>query len=131
MRVLVVDASASIRQRLRERFTELEGIEVCEARDGARALDICASVPIDAVILDIAVGLHAELAWIEGPAASSCGLDLIPRLRALAPSARLVVLTNRSSEAHQRECLQRGAAYFFDKSREFERAVSVVSGSRS
>jgi DNA-binding NarL/FixJ family response regulator len=90
------------------------GVEIHEASDPDRALESLHAIPIDAVILDISLGAQS-------------GLDLIHEVRAARPAALLVVLTNNASDAHRRECLLRGADFFFDKSREFERAVDVVT----
>jgi DNA-binding NarL/FixJ family response regulator len=61
---------------------------------------------------------------IETPADD--GLDVLTRIGELAPEVVSVVLTNSASEHHRRECLGRGASFFFDKSRDFYSAVSVA-----
>lgn len=115
VRVLVVDDSPAVRQRLLELLRDSTGVErVWQAADAAQALDAVRTHPIDLAVLDISLGQHT-------------GLDLLRILRAEHPSIQVVVLTNSSTDAHRSECLRRGAHFFFDKSHEFDRAIAVVA----
>lgn len=80
-------------------------------REALHASESC--VP-DAILLD--VHLDAET-----------GIAALARLRQLAPRAVIVALTNEASDVHRRECIRHGADFFFDKSRDFDRAVEVVA----
>ena len=79
----------------------------------------------DLVLLD----LHLGRATGRNTAGSSAalGFELIDRIKASLPRALVVVLSNAASEPHRRECLRRGADYFFDKSLEFERAIQLIA----
>lgn len=113
MRVLIVDDSAVVRVRLHALIAEADaGIEVREASSKHEALG-AAREGVDLVILDLHLG-------------EDSGLDAIEALREACPGADVVVLTNDASAHHRRESAARGAELFFDKSREFERAVDVV-----
>lgn len=115
MRVILVDDSPPVRQRLFELLTGSAGIEgVWQAAKAAEAIDLVRSQRIDLAVLDISLGPHS-------------GLELIRELRHEHSEILLIVLTNSSSDAHRRECLRRGAHFFFDKSHEFERAVGLVT----
>lgn len=113
MTVLLVDDALLVRARLRERL-EAAGRTVLEARDGAEAADVARTHEgaIRHVILDVHV--------------PGIAVDGVGRLRAALPGAVLIVLTNEASALHRRDCLARGADYFFDKSHEFERAIGIV-----
>lgn len=116
--VLVVDDSAGVRDRLRELLTRDPRWQICEACDGPGATELLEETRVDAVVLDIAAG---------APGSEGCrGIDLLRTIRKRAPQALLIVLTNHTSDAHRRECLQQGADYFFDKSRQFEHAIDLV-----
>jgi two-component system, NarL family, response regulator DevR len=114
--VLVVDDSDAVRERLLDLFADAH-VELHEARDAERAIELLDSVAIDVIVLDVRLGAQS-------------GLDLIREIRARQPGIVLVVLTNEVSEAHRRECLHRGADFFLDKSRQFEHAASVVARAR-
>ena len=53
-------------------------------------------------------------------------IDGLIRLRHFASQAMIVVLTNETDELVRTECIRKGADFFFDKSRDFERAVEAV-----
>jgi DNA-binding NarL/FixJ family response regulator len=110
--VLLVDEAPGVRARLRDRIA-VDSVEVREAKDGAEASAIVASSIVDIVLLDVHVRAEA-------------GLGVLSRLRAAAPRALIIVLTNEASDLHRRECLRHGADHFLDKSREFDRAVELV-----
>ena len=111
--VLVLDPSAQIRVRLRAMIAEAGDVEVLEASDAQAALSVLNGTKIDLVVLDVHLSEDG-------------GLTVLRRIRQLAPRIVSIVLTNEASEHHQRECLNHGADFFFDKSRHFERAVAVV-----
>lgn len=114
MRVLVIDDSAAVRSRIAELLRESRSFErVDEASDAAFGISLARTQRPDAVILDLQLS-------------GSSGLDVLPVLKRADPPPTVVVLTNHATQAHRRECVARGADYFFDKSREFERAVLVV-----
>ncbi len=102
--VLVVDRSAPVRRRLVARLREADH-EVVEAASLAEAFAAIATSTPDAIVAD------AQLP--DGRGASIAGA-----LRARAPRAVLVILTNAT---HYRDvCLGRGADHFLDKSAEFD-----------
>lgn len=114
MRVLVVDDSSEVRSRLLELLRDFYGIEAAEARGADEALGLLDRSRADVVLLDIHMG-------------EKSGLDLITRVSELSPQTFVIVLTNDPSHALWRESLKRGASFFFDKARDFERAVDAVA----
>ncbi len=114
MKVLVVDDSALVRQRLVEMISTLAGVEQVEtaasASDARRAIEV--RVP-DLVVLDIHM-----------PGRS--GLDVLDAVPADDP-VTTIVLTNDATPQWRRACLQAGADFFFDKSAEFQQAVDVIA----
>jgi DNA-binding NarL/FixJ family response regulator len=114
MRVLVIDDSAAVRSRISELLREGRVFErVDEASDAAFGISLARRQRPDVVILDLQL-------------AGSSGLDVLLVLKRIDDPPVVIVLTNHATAAHRRECMARGADYFFDKSREFERAVLVV-----
>jgi DNA-binding NarL/FixJ family response regulator len=114
MRVLVIDDSAAVRSRVSELLREGRSFErVDEASDASFGISLARTQRPDAVILDLQLS-------------GNSGLDVLPVLKRGVPPPVVIVLTNHATTAHRRECMARGADYFFDKSREFERAVLVV-----
>jgi two-component system, NarL family, response regulator DevR len=114
VKVLIIDRSAQVRSRLGERFAD-EGFAVLHASDANAAIELLRSDPVAAIVLD----LHSA-----GGAQPS--IDGLVRLRQSATDSMIVVLTNEIDELVRTECIRRGADFFFDKSRDFERAVEAV-----
>jgi two-component system response regulator DevR len=113
VKVLVLDASAQIRARLLALLAEAGDFEVWEASEAEGALCVLEALEIDLIVLDV----HLY---------TSAGLEVLRRIRQQAPRIVSIVLTNEANEHHRRECLVNGADFFFDKSRHFERVVTVV-----
>lgn len=109
-----MDRSAHVRSRLGERFAD-EGFEVVHAPDSGTALAVLGMDAVSAIVLDL-----------QGSATNEPAIDSLVRLRSSASDAMIVVLTNETDELVRTECIRRGADFFFDKSRAFERAVEAV-----
>jgi two-component system, chemotaxis family, chemotaxis protein CheY len=110
MRVMVVEESPLVRDRLNGMLREAGASDVLEADGAETALRIMRRGVLHAVLLDLPLGQDASV-------------ELIRQLRSQLPLALIVVLTNDASESHRREWLRRGAHLLFDKSRQFEDAV--------
>ena len=78
------------------------------------ALAMLAARAPDVVVLDI----HMP---------GKSGIAALPMLKRASAAPVVIVLTNDPSEHHRRECLARGAHFFFDKSRHFDRVLDVVA----
>jgi DNA-binding NarL/FixJ family response regulator len=119
MKVLVVDDSTTVRQRIVTLVREIAGIElVAEARNVAGALDMFERITPDLVILDLNL-----------PGRS--GIELLPILKTRVAPLVVVVLTNHAGNEYARRCRELGADYFFDKSKQFQKAIEVVRAARA
>jgi len=114
LRVLIVDDSLVIRQRLAAFVGEMRGVEiVAEAVDGRQGLDFAANHTPDVVIADVRM-----------PGMS--GIELLSELKRRDDPPTVIVLTNYPYPAYRKRCNELGADYFFDKSTEFEAALEVL-----
>lgn len=111
VRVLVVDGSARLRQRLAVRLAERGLLVVGEAGTAAAALTAAVSLRPDAVVTDVLLRDRHRL-------------ELVGALRAALPDALLVVLTNAAS--YREHCLSRGADCFLDKSAAFDNVAELL-----
>ncbi len=116
VRVLIVDDSAIVRDRLASAVGERPGIELMQATGADEALAIASRGRPDVVLLDFHM-----------PGRS--GLAVIADLKAMSPPPVVVVLTWQPTEAHRRKCLSMGADFFFDKAFDFSRVLQSVIGS--
>jgi two-component system, NarL family, nitrate/nitrite response regulator NarL len=118
VRVLIVDDSAIIRDRLAVLVGEWPGAQLMEASDADEALAVARRIRPDLVLLD----LHMP---------GKSGLAVIADLKALSPAPVVVVLTNQPTESHRRRCIANGADFFFDKAFDFSSVLQTVAGPTS
>jgi len=117
LRVLVVDDSSVIRERLAAMLTEIEGVDLvgmgCDGREG---LELVARFEPDVVVLDIRMPHHS-------------GIELLRKIKQLLdPAPKVMILTNYPYPAYRTRCMDLGADYFFDKSTEFDSVTEVLRG---
>jgi DNA-binding NarL/FixJ family response regulator len=115
MKVLVVEDSTAVRRRLACRLKEITGVElVGEATDGSGALWYARTLGPEIVLLDLS---------LPGPS----GIEVLSRLKGGPNPPVVIVLTNNANEPYRVACLGRGADYFFDKSKQLDEMIDLVS----
>lgn len=116
MRVLIADDSGPVRERIKMLLSEVESIEIVgEAVDAQQAVDFITKQLPDVVILDIRM-----------PGRN--GIDVLKEIDKKDGLPVVIMLTNFPYPQYRRKCMEAGADFFFDKSREFEKVVEVLSG---
>lgn len=114
-RVYIVDDSAAIRARLNEMLAGMDRIRVVgEAASAREAVAGILRARPDSVLLDLNL-------------MGRTGIDVLRTVRPQAPEIVFVVLTNHAEPQYRRVCAEAGAAYFLDKSSEFDRVREVVA----
>jgi DNA-binding NarL/FixJ family response regulator len=115
LRVVLIEDSPIIRERLIESLTATGRIKVVGQADSERgAVAALAGGNWDAVILD----LQLE---------QGTGLGVLKALGPVRPAgAKVIVLTNYAIPQYRDRSLALGADYFFDKSREYDRVRNVL-----
>ena len=92
----------------------MHGVEVVgQAKDAMEARDLAEELRPDVAILDIRM-----------PKGS--GADVVRDLKKLSPTPKVIILTNYPHPENRKKCIDRGADYFFDKSTEFKKVLSVL-----
>ena len=115
MRILIVEHSAVIRERLRDMLQKIPNIELAGEADnvGDAVLNIRKIRP-DVVILDYVSDRGNNLSlmyWIK--------------LQSL--DTRVIVLTNNVYSQYRKNCMEAGADYFMDKSRDIDELGRLLS----
>ena len=114
MRVLIADNSALIRERLTWLLADLKDVEIAgQARDALEARRLAKRLKPDVAILDVGMPKGGET-------------DLLFDVKKANPSVKVIVLTNDAYPEIRNKCFDEGADYFFDKSTEFQKVVSVL-----
>lgn len=113
--VYIVDDSTSIRVRLAEMLGRMGDVAVVgQAATAPEAVNGILNTHPDSVLLDLN---------LEG----TSGMQVLRAVHKEAPDIVFVVLTNHSEPQYRRACTLAGAAYFLDKSTEFERVREVIA----
>lgn len=113
--IYIVEDSAAIRARLGEMLGRLEGVRIVgEAAGAPQAVAEILALRPDSVLLDLNLG-------------TSSGMHVLRAVHAEAPAIAFVILTNHSEPQYRRACERAGAAYFLDKSTEFDRVPGVIA----
>lgn len=114
--IYIVEDSAPIRARLAEALSGIESVRIVGEAASAReaVVGILGTRP-DSVLLDLNL-------------MGRSGIDVLRAVHSAAPEIVFIVLTNHAEPQYRRVCLEAGAAYFLDKSREFDRVRELVAG---
>jgi DNA-binding NarL/FixJ family response regulator len=114
LKVLIVDDSPLIRERLKRMLSELEQVEIVgTAEDGDEALRLFEEIQPAFVLLDLEIPRRN-------------GLEVLREIRRRAKPCVVVMLTNYDLPDLRNACLCAGADFFLRKSTEFERVVEIV-----
>ena len=109
MRILVVDDDPSVAEVIAEAI-RARGDAALVALDGAEALDILETTPVDGVFLDLVMpglGGIATLARIRE--LGDWRGETLARIRARHPELQVVILSGHADEEQAREALSLGA----------------------
>jgi len=115
IRVLVVDDSKIIRERLEEMLSGIDHVaSVTKAIDYHSAVEMVKQTSPDVVLLDINL-----------PGRS--GLEILREIKNINKNTRVIMITNTSIEYYRELCTFLGAEYFIDKSNEFEKIPGIIN----
>ena len=113
VKILIVDDHPIVRSGLRRLLTAEPEIEVREAANGREALSVFREQQPTLVILDL------NLPGIGG-------LEVLARLKAVDPDARILVLSMHDDQIHVTRALQAGAAGYVSKTASPEELLEAI-----
>ncbi|MBV5348049.1 response regulator transcription factor [bacterium] len=115
-RVLLADDHAVLRSGLRLLLTSQNEFEVIgEASSGSETLTLAEQLQPDLILLDLSMP-------------SLGGLDALPALRKLVPSARILILTMHDDPQYLRQALKHGASGYVLKKAADAELLSAMRG---
>ncbi|NJO13614.1 MAG: response regulator [Gammaproteobacteria bacterium] len=116
-RVLLVDDSPLVVERVREAIGEIARLSVADAVHREHtAVEALEHGGIDIVVLD----LHLDWGTGFGVLRALQGIDL--------PRPRVVVFTTYDLPEYRRQALALGADHFLDKARDFDKLIQILQG---
>ena len=114
MRVVVVDDSIVVRERLIKMFSEIPSLTIVgKAGNSFEAINIIEEEKPDVVVLDIKIP-------------GDSGVEVLRRVKKKNFSIIAILLTNYPLGQYKEKCLEYGADYFFDKSEEYPKVTEVL-----
>ena len=120
LKIVIVDDSPLIVGRLKQALEPMTDIEISGvAGDIGSAFGLIEEKAPHVVILDI---------YLEDDAPKASGLNLLAVITEGFPAIKVIMLTNLSGPQYRNKCLKMGAAYFLDKTDEFEKVPEILTG---
>ncbi|MEW6144680.1 MAG: response regulator transcription factor [Thermodesulfobacteriota bacterium] len=115
MKVLVVDDSKIVRDRLVSLLDSIDGVDIVEqAEDGRSAILANNNLKPNVIILDIRMD-----EWN--------GIQLLKKFKNSRSDQKIIMLTNFPYPQYRKKCLDEGADYFLDKSTEFDEVARIIN----
>jgi two-component system response regulator EvgA len=112
--ILIVDDHPAVRVVLKTHLSQILGVtQVLEADNGQAAVEIVRQYAPDVVILDL------DIPRING-------LDVIPRLKAIQPGVRILVISGQDQNTFAPRARQAGANGYVSKTQELPEIVRCV-----
>ncbi len=111
-RILIIDDEAGIRDSL-ETLLTLENFQVESAPDGGAGLDLLTRSSYDLLLLDLALP-------------GETGIDLLPRIKSLAPTLPVIMITAYGTVGNVVDAIQAGAANFVQKPWDNEKLLADI-----
>lgn len=112
-RILIIDDEASIRMLL-GRMLELEGYEVLKAKDRRSAIETLKKNEVQVVLCDVFLP-------------DGNGVDMVQELQALAPAAKIILLTAHGNIADGVQAIKNGAFDYIVKGDDNLKIIPIVS----
>lgn len=116
LKVLLVEDSPVLTDRLTEAICQIDGIELIGITDTeAMAVDVTSQKDVDVILLD----LHLK---------QGTGFGVMRALAAAHPKPAIIVLTNYDLPEYENAAVALGASFFLDKSRDYWRIGDILRG---
>jgi DNA-binding NarL/FixJ family response regulator len=113
-RIVIADDHAVVRKGLRQLIVEAEDMTVVgEAASGDELLTVLRTRPVDAVILDLSLGVRS-------------GLDLLKHVKSEFPRLPVVILSMHSEDLFAVRALRAGAAGYVEKNSAPEELLTAI-----
>ena len=114
MKILIVDDSELIMERVANLFDENNGIKIIGlAKNVKDAIAIYTKSKPDVIILDIRLGEES-------------GIDFLEMIKDIDLKTKIIMLTNYPYKQYRDKCKRLGADYFLNKSTEFDSLQNII-----
>ena len=117
LKIVTVDDSFIVTERLKYILNEIDYVEILgNANTISSARKLTNKMNPDVIILDI------NLSDNDG----QTGIDLLVDFRQNLPKTKIIIFTNQNELHYRLICLEKGANYFFDKSKDSHKISELI-----
>ncbi|HAX46040.1 MAG TPA: response regulator [Nitrospina sp.] len=114
-RVLILDDSREVSERLANMLLELDGIEIVgQAENSKTAMAMNRELNPHAVVLDTRLP-------------DETGIEVLKEIKKLNFDTKVIIFSNHSFPQYREKCLALGADFYFDKATEFEQVSRTIA----
>jgi DNA-binding NarL/FixJ family response regulator len=115
MKILIVDDSELLRDRLRDSLMAVKDVEIVgEATNGIEAMEIIKDKNPDFIILDIRMP-------------EMNGITVLEKMKEQGSKSKICIFTNYPYSQYKQKCIEEGADYFFDKNQDFKEIINLIA----
>lgn len=115
MKLLIVDDSILLQERLSRMLSEIEGVELCGAASNTlEGFSKAKELKPDIITVDISMP-------------GGGGIKLLEQLKNYNTKIIVIILTNYSYQEYKEKCYKLGADYFFSKMKEIDSFMEVIT----
>jgi DNA-binding NarL/FixJ family response regulator len=116
IRIVIVDDSNLVRERLVKMLNATSGIEIAgEATNSYDALRVIQDKKPHIVIIDIKIP-------------GENGMEVLKKIKKVNKAVIAIIITNYPITQYRTNCFENGADYFYDKSYEYGKVVETIEG---
>lgn len=115
MKILVIDESPILRERLIEMLSEINGIEVIGHHAEEQA------------VLQSLENLKPDALIFDGQISGGRGLAMLRKIKKGKHQPKLFIFSGEVNSAYGDRYLKAGADYFFDKTKELKEMINKIS----
>lgn len=116
IRIVIVDDSSIVRERLVKMLNDVSGIEIAgEASNSQDALRVIRNSKPHIAIIDIKIP-------------GENGIEFLKKIKKVNKNVIAIIITNYPFTQYRASCFENGADYFFDKSDEYGSVIETIQG---
>lgn len=114
IRIVIVDDSSVVRERLVKMLNAISGVEIAgEASNSQDALRVIQNSKPHIVIIDIKIP-------------GENGIEVLKKIKKVNKTVIAIIITNYPFTQYRASCYENGADYFFDKSNEYGNVIGTI-----
>lgn len=114
LRIMLVDDSAEILDAMYHALVHILGVEIVgQARNETEAIGLFRAKKPDLVCLDIRLQ-------------QGSGISILKKIKEISAGTIVFMITNYPFNGYRRRCLELGAEFFFDKTRDIPLVVQMI-----